>query len=206
MIGIVDYGVGNVEAFINIYQVLNIPTTRVIKPEDFSYIDRIILPGVGAFDYAMQKLDNSGLRESLESLVHIKKMPLLGICVGMQMLAESSDEGNHSGLGFIPGKVRSIKSANEGRALPIPHMGWNQLEIVNPSRFFNRFDDVSLRSFYFLHSYFFEPKNHDTILASAKYGIDIPALIALDNVYGMQCHPEKSHSAGMNFLKIFSEL
>lgn len=205
MIGLVDYGVGNISAFINVYESLNIPVMRVSKSSDFSLVEKIILPGVGAFDNAMNCLNESGLREALEEYVLVRQYPILGICVGMQMLASRSDEGILPGLNFIPGFVKSIKSIMTDSVLPIPHMGWNDLRILKASPLFDRSVNQT-HSFYFLHSYFFSPTDSNVIVATAEYGDEIPSVISYKNIHGMQCHPEKSHKFGSDFLKAFAEI
>ena len=154
MIYIIDYGLGNLGAFYNIYKRLNIETRFAKKVEDLINVDKIILPGVGAFDHAMDKLNNSGMREKLDELVLVKNIPVIGICVGMQILAKSSEEGNLSGLGWIDGDVKKFDITKIEYHTKLPHMGWNNIEIKNQAPLFDNLDSNSL--FYFLHSYYFE--------------------------------------------------
>jgi glutamine amidotransferase len=127
MIAIIDYGLGNVKAFANVYKNLNLPAIIVKRPNELKNVGKVILPGVGAFDYAMQKLDQSGMRQFLDEMVIERNVPVLGICVGMQMLASSSDEGKLSGLGWIDGVVKRFNFSSLKKPLMIPHMGWNSI-------------------------------------------------------------------------------
>lgn len=204
MIHIVDYGLGNVQAFANMYKRLGFEATRAKSAADLEGATRIILPGVGAFDHAMDELDASGMREALEHLVRERKVPVLGICVGMQILASASDEGSRAGLGWIPGRVRSFRSDSASSQLPMPHMGWND---VVPARAAPLFKGLELDArFYFLHSFFFECDRPGDTMAQASYGRDFSCAVADDNVYGVQFHPEKSHHYGAALLKNFAEL
>lgn len=204
MIHIVDYGLGNVQAFANMYKRLGFQATRATCAADLEGATRIILPGVGAFDHAMQELEASGMRAPLEHLVRERKVPVLGICVGMQILASSSEEGSGAGLGWIPGRVRSFRSAEESAQLPMPHMGWNDVVPAADAPLFKGLEADS--RFYFLHSFFFDCDNREHALARASYGLDFSCAVAAGNVYGVQFHPEKSHHYGAALLKNFAEL
>src|SRR5450830_1329351 len=157
MIKIVDYGLGNVSAFINMYKRMNIPVLQAKTAADLEGASKLILPGVGAFDHAMYLLNRSGMRESLDQMVLVDKTPVIGICVGMQILANGSDEGTSNGLGWVPGHVRSFSSAEKSANLPLPHMGWNDVRAQLDDRLFDGIAD-SMR-FYFLHSYYFKCEN-----------------------------------------------
>jgi imidazole glycerol-phosphate synthase subunit HisH len=204
MIHIIDYGLGNVQAFANMYKRLGFEATRARTAADLEGATRIILPGVGAFDHAMELLDNSGMRPALEHLVTERKVPVLGICVGMQILASASDEGTSAGLGWIPGRVRSFRSVAESAQLPMPHMGWNDVMPALPTPLFKGLEADA--RFYFLHSFFFDCDNPGNALARASYGRDFSCAVAAGNVYGVQFHPEKSHHYGAALLKNFAEL
>ncbi|QTH64624.1 imidazole glycerol phosphate synthase subunit HisH [Psychrosphaera ytuae] len=201
MIAIVDYGLGNVKAFANIYKRLNIPYFFAKNSKDLQMATHIILPGVGAFDFAMKKLNQSGMRATLDDLVQVKKIPVLGICVGMQIMAKSSEEGKAEGLGWINSRVVKFKSEVEN--FPLPHMGWNNLEIKKNLPLFKGLDTE--KRFYFLHSYHFEASCEGTI-AISNYSSPIGCVINVDNVFGIQCHPEKSHHNGVALLKNFYEV
>ena len=205
MIRIIDYGVGNVQAFLNLCKRLGITAARANTIESLQDAKLLILPGVGHFDHAMERFNQSGLRKELERLVLLEAIPILGVCVGMQMLANSSDEGSSAGLGWIPGHVRSFNAQSEFNLLPLPHMGWNTLNIRKRSGLFSDML-VSDPEFYFLHSYYFEAEDRGDVIASAFYGINFDAIISRSNVHGIQCHPEKSHHFGEQFLKRFVDL
>ncbi|HEW78527.1 MAG TPA: imidazole glycerol phosphate synthase subunit HisH [Phycisphaerales bacterium] len=197
MIAIIDYGLGNIRAFANLYKRLNIEHCIAELPDQLKTADKIILPGVGAFDYAITLLDNSGMRPLLEKRVLEDKIPVLGICVGMQMMAESSEEGQLPGLGWIPGQVVKFPESVQ----PLPHMGWNNPVIRRDDQILQGIDKES--RFYFLHSYFFQC-NEEYSVATTEYQVDFTCVARNDNVYGIQFHPEKSHDAGINVLKNFA--
>jgi len=203
MIRIVDYGLGNILAFQNVYKRLNIEAAIARRPEDLRGATRLILPGVGAFDHAMELLDASGLRQAVDELVLGKRVPVLGICVGMQILAQSSEEGSKRGLGWIDGRVRGFKSLGRDDLL-LPHMGWND---VRPRTATRLFDGLQADArFYFLHSFFFECSRQEDVAAVSSYGIDFSCAVNAGNIFGVQFHPEKSHHFGTQLLKNFAEL
>ncbi len=202
MISIVDYGVGNILAIANIYKRLNIPVRIARSAEELAGAERLILPGVGAFDWAMARLNKSGMRGVLDDVVLSKGKPVLGICVGMQMLAKRSDEGALDGLGWIDGEVKKFDHAAPSQRAHLPHMGWNDVE----PRFREcLFRDIEATSrFYFLHSYYFAPKDTKVILGVTDYGGDFASCVRAGNIYGVQFHPEKSHQWGIQLLKNFA--
>ena len=203
MIAIVDYGLGNILAFSNMFKRLNIEACVARSASELAGADKLILPGVGAFDHAMALLQDSGMRDALDELVLEKKTPVLGICVGMQILAKSSDEGRLRGLGWIDGKVRGF-SATLAANLPLPHMGWNDVHPVAGQALFAQMETVA--RFYFLHSFFFECAHPACVSATAHYGIDFSCAVQAGNVNGVQFHPEKSHHWGARLLQNFAEL
>ncbi len=202
MIGIIDYGVGNIKAFCNVYERLGLPHLLVKEAHDLAKVDRIILPGVGAFDYAMEKLNASGIRGALEEHVLQNNLPVLGVCVGMQMLAESSEEGILPGLGWIKGKVKKFTDSSE--LLAIPHMGWNEVSLVKNNPLFKDLPRVA--RFYFLHSFYFQCYEAESEIGKTNYGIEFTAILQQNKIYGIQCHPEKSHQAGLILLRNFGEI
>lgn len=204
MIKIVDYGLGNISAFLNGYKRMNIPAMAARNASELAGAEKIILPGVGAFDHAMEQLDASGMRPALEHLVRAERIPVLGICVGMQILAEASDEGRHAGLGWVGGRVRAFKSHPQAAPLPTPHMGWNDVRPRAPSPLFEGLGQDA--RFYFLHSFYFDASDPAHVAATASYGLDFGCVVHADNVYGVQFHPEKSHHWGARLLKNFAEL
>jgi len=195
---------GNIKAFSNIYKQLGTSHRIITSKEHFKNVEKIILPGVGAFDHAMMRLGESGLLETLNDLVLSKKKPVLGICVGMQMMAESSEEGVLSGLGWIEATVNKFNKGGLGGSNPLPHMGWNSVNQIvgNPL-----FKDINVNSrFYFLHSYYFNSANKEHSIALTEYGNQFTCAIGQDNIFGVQFHPEKSHHNGVQLLKNFSNL
>jgi glutamine amidotransferase len=203
MIGIVDYGVGNVKSFANIYKRLNIPFVLAKTAEDLNRSTHIILPGVGSFDWAMRQLNNSGLRQTLDVLANEQKKPILGVCVGMQMMSIESEEGLDKGLGWIDARVRHANKIYSSDLL-LPHMGWNN---VIPSHTNNLFKGhVGEVLFYFLHSYFFVPNDPSLALGITDYGTKFVSAVQKNNLFGVQFHPEKSHKFGIMLLKNFAEI
>ena len=206
MVGIIDYGVGNISAFRNIYKYLNIPVIFVTKDSDLNEVKKIILPGVGHFDYAMSKFQDSGMFDEVNKMVMKQNIPVLGICVGMQMMAMCSDEGEIPGLGWIDGEVKKFDSGFTvvKTSLPLPHMGWNDIETMKSTPIFKGFNHDS--QFYFLHSYFIRCNNQNDIIAQTNYGAVFTCAVNHNNIYGVQFHPEKSHKYGIQLLKNFAEL
>lgn len=204
MIRIVDYGLGNILAFLNVYKRLNIPVAVARNAEELQGAEKLILPGVGSFDHAMELLQRSGMRESLDDLVLNRGIPVLGVCVGMQIMAERSEEGVLPGLGWIRASVRKLRGAEGKSLLQLPHMGWNDVVPLASSGLFTGLDhDVR---FYFLHSYYFDCESSGTALAETDYGLRFACAVHLRNIYGVQFHPEKSHQYGNRLLQNFSEV
>lgn len=202
MIGIIDYGVGNIRAFLNIYHKLSIPVKIIRTSEDFTGVEKLILPGVGSFDYAMSRLNESGMRQELDRLVLDEKMPVIGICVGMQMLAYDSDEGKLPGLGWINASVKKFDIEKIPFVTHLPHMGWNDVRPRLGSLLFKGMEDDA--RFYFLHSYYFAAGNKADVIAVGNYGIDFACAVNANNIYGVQFHPEKSHKWGVQLLRNFA--
>tara|TARA_Y100000739_G_C20530640_1_gene428732 strand:+ start:257 stop:862 length:606 start_codon:yes stop_codon:yes gene_type:complete len=201
LIGIINYGLGNVQSFINSFKVLGISAISISNKDQLKRIDRLILPGVGSFDSAIRKFNNSGLRDDIEDLVFNNNLPIMGVCIGMQIMANSSSEGDLSGLGWINGEVEIIDQKN---SLILPHMGWNEIKFEKENA--KLFSNLPSKRFYFLHSYHFVTNQNSSKIAYVNYGEDILAAISKNNIYGCQFHPEKSHSAGLSVLKNFANL
>ncbi|WP_432673090.1 imidazole glycerol phosphate synthase subunit HisH [Flavobacterium sp. SM2513] len=204
MITLIDYGVGNINAFANVYKRLNIETKIAKTASDLKSAGKIILPGVGSFDYAMQRLNSSGMRERLDELVLQEKVPVVGICVGMQMMGNRSDEGDSEGLKWIDADILKFDPALIKYVTKLPHMGWNDVIPTKPSKLFTGLESESL--FYFLHSYYFKCNNKDDSIAVSEYGELFTSAVNHENVYGIQFHPEKSHHYGEILLNNFAKL
>lgn len=203
MIAIIDYGLGNIKAFANVYKNLGIEYKLVSSVDELNNAEKIILPGVGAFDHAMELLNNSGMRETLDEMVLNKRIPVLGICVGMQIIANSSAEGKLPGLGWINAEVKKFEENKIPYKTRLPHMGWN---IVNTKSDNPLFFNLSKEPrFYFLHSYYFYCNNGNEI-ANTEYGIKFTSAVNKENIFGVQFHPEKSHHNGVSVLKNFGNL
>lgn len=204
MIAIVDYGLGNIQAIANIYDRLGVAATPAATAEAIEQAERIILPGVGSFDWAMQSLDNTGLRPPLDRAVRVAGKPVLGICVGMQMMTHRSEEGQLAGLGWIDADVQRFRAGPAERRQVLPHMGWNDVIPGQPSPLMRGLETDA--RFYFLHSYCVVPHREDLTFALAEYGSDFACGVQQGNCYGVQFHPEKSHSWGVQLLRNFAEL
>lgn len=202
MIALVDYGLGNIQAFANIYRHLGIEAAAARTANDLRTASRIILPGVGAFDWAMTRLQESGLREALDEEVLGAKKPVLGICVGMQMMARASEEGKLPGLGWIDATVERFDTRLLESKTHLPHMGWND---ARPVRTDTLFSGLDAPRYYFLHSYFMKTDREENVLATSNYGVTFTSAVQAGNVYGTQFHPEKSHQWGVRLLKNFAE-
>lgn len=204
MISILDYGSGNINAIRNIYERLNIPCEYISSAAEIEKADRIILPGVGAFDETVSTLRAKGIVDVLNRRVEKGDLPILGICVGMQMLGNSSEEGTLSGLGWIPGEVKKFDKALIQGKPKLPHLGWNSISVVKGCPLFKGIDEEI--GFYFVHSYYFNCKDTENVLTTTDYGITFHSAIGKGNVYGVQFHPEKSHDNGIQLLRNFAEL
>jgi glutamine amidotransferase len=203
LIALVNYGLGNIQAFANIYKRLNIAVTVANTANQLAQAEKIILPGVGAFDWAMSRLNESGMRACLDDLVLVQRRPVLGVCVGMQIMARASDEGHLPGLGWIDAEVKQFDETTFAQRTHLPHMGWND---VLPSGTDCIFKGLESPRFYFLHSYYFLPLNPDDVLAITDYNGPFASSIRSRNIFGTQFHPEKSHHWGVQLLKNFAEL
>jgi len=204
MITIINYGSGNIYAIGNIYERLSIPFKIAEHPEDVPGSEKIILPGVGAFDETISMLDKSGFRSVLDKEVLENRIPILGICVGMQILADKSEEGQLPGLGWVKGEVKKFDINLLTEKPKIPHLGWNSIKVIKPNVLFDSIDEE--HGFYFLHSYYFECKSADDTMSTTFYGNNFASSVNHENIYGVQFHPEKSHHNGINFLKNFANL
>lgn len=203
-VGVLDYGIGNIGSILSMHRRLAIPAEPVTSADQLDRHDRFILPGVGAFDTGMARLRERGFAGPLERLVIGERRPILGICLGMQMLADRSEEGEgaEKGLGWIPGTVRHMR----GRVPPqtrIPFMGWAWITVRRSEPLL---EAVGPQRFYFVHSLAFVPDNPDHVIATVDYGAEICAAVGRANVWGTQFHPEKSHRFGMRLLQNFAQM
>lgn len=203
MITLLNYGLGNVQAISNVYKRLNIPFQLAQTANELVGAEKIILPGVGAFDCAMGRLEASGMRACLDDLVLKQNRPVLGICVGMQMMARRSEEGKSLGLGWIDAEVKRFDTSGFHCKTLLPHMGWND---VAPVKMDTLFKGLDVPRFYFLHSYYFAPGNPAHVLATTDYGGTFTAAARAGHIFGVQFHPEKSHHCGVKLLQNFAEL
>lgn len=204
MIAIVDYGSGNVAAIADIFKRLKVPHTITRDHGELIAADRYVLPGVGAFDTTMRTLKDSGLVGLLSDEVRGRGKYIMGVCVGMQILGDSSEEGVLPGLGWVPGHIRRIDPATISDLPKLPHMGWNSVCLKKDSPLFEAVDMT--RGFYFLHSYYFDVVDSKCVVATVNYGREMPCAVGSGNVFGFQFHPEKSHSNGVAVFRNFSRL
>lgn len=204
MITIINYGSGNISAIGNIYERLKVPFKVANKPEEVNGAQKIILPGVGAFDETISMLDESGFRSVLDKEVLINKVPVIGICVGMQIIAKSSEEGSLPGLGWIDAVVKKIDKSLLTLKPKIPHLGWNSVDVKKQNPLFDGIDNEE--GFYFLHSYYFDCNKEEDVLSTTFYGKNFASSVNNQNIYGVQFHPEKSHTNGIKLLHNFSKL
>ena len=182
---------------------IGVESTVTSNPSGIKESTKIILPGVGSFDYGMKNLSELGLLETLKEKILEGKVPLLGICLGMQLLTEGSEEGSLPGLGFLKAHTRKFSYNYDGVNFKVPHMGWNYISKINDSPLLSNSSEAM--RFYFVHSYYVDCKNVSNVVASTSYGISFASIIRKNNIHGVQFHPEKSHKYGMNLLKNFVE-
>ncbi|MBW0434139.1 imidazole glycerol phosphate synthase subunit HisH [Leptospira yasudae] len=204
MIGILNYGVGNLKAFANVLKSLNFPHQIVHTKEELKACSKIIMPGVGSFDSVMNKLLESGIQEILTELVLEHRVPILGVCVGMQILASGSEEGVKSGLGWINGYVKKFKFNEQNRSLTIPQIGWNEVVAIKDNGLLKDLENNP--RFYFLHSYYMDCAEQADILGTTDYGGPFACAVNKGNIYGTQFHPEKSHHNGVKVIHNFAKL
>lgn len=203
MIGILDYGIGNVSSIHNMFKKIGVPSVITSSPEEIQTCNKLILPGVGHFDYCMQQLKSAAFFELLQHKVLTEKIPVLGVCVGCQMLFENSEEGNSAGLGWISGSVIRFRSEKMSSGLKVPHMSWTDIHIKKTTGLYQGFSD-EIR-FYFVHSYHISC-DPAYATATADYGYEFVASVKKDNISGVQFHPEKSHKFGMKLYENFANL
>ena len=201
-VGIINYGAGNIKSILNSFEYIGAKTVVISDIFALRTASHLILPGVGAFGYCASKLQASGLLDGFAEFVLINKVPTLGICVGMQLLADSSNElGRHNGLGWLGGEVRKVVSS--GTDVRVPHVGWNDVVFRGD---FGEFRTGDSADFYFDHSYVLNRPKNGEILAVCQHGVEFCAAVRRDNIVASQFHPEKSQNAGLQFLRGFLEM
>lgn len=197
---VVDFGMGNLSSVEKQLGKLCASIEVTSNPLAIARADRLVLPGVGHFALAMQNIDSLGLRDAIERAVVHDRKPVLGICLGMQLMARSSEEGGAAGFGWLDADVVRLR-VGEGSPLKIPHMGWNQVRRVKPSILLRGIEDEE--EFYFTHSYHLRFREMSAEVGETTYGLGFPSTIEQDNIFGVQYHPEKSHRAGIALLQNF---
>ncbi len=203
MIVIVDYGMGNLGSIANMIHKLGGKSLITSDPEAVLSAEKLILPGVGAFDRGMNNLYEKGLTAALNTRVVEQNIPILGICLGMQLMGQSSEEGTEKGFGWIEGGCVRFNFSGDNQKLRIPHMGWNTVNIKAENKLMdNELEDTR---YYFVHSYHMQCKDLNQVLATTVYGYEFPSVVWKENIYGAQFHPEKSHKFGMRLLNHFIE-
>jgi imidazole glycerol-phosphate synthase subunit HisH len=201
MIIIIDYGMGNLGSVQNMFKRIGVNSQISGELTQIEQAEKILLPGIGSFDQAMKRISDSGLRDLLDKKATQEKIPVLGICLGMQLLTNSSEEGKLPGLGWINAKATRIPITD---GLKVPHMGWNLVKPCNQSKLTADFPAES--RFYFVHTYAVHCESPDNAILRTTHGVEFDAAIQHDNIYGVQFHPEKSHKFGMQLLKNFASL
>lgn len=204
MITIVDYGMGNLGSVQNMLKKIGTDSIVASDKDEILKAKKLLLPGVGSFDNAVKNLQELGLMEVIRKKVIEEKIPIMGICLGMQILTNSSEEGDLKGFGFIDAEAKKFNFDTIDENLPIPHMGWNKTESQKKSKLYVENDDKN-RRFYFVHSYAVVCNDRADILTTTHYGYDFVSSFEKDNIIGCQFHPEKSHKYGMKLLKNFVE-
>ena len=201
MITIVDYGMGNIGSIKNMLKRIGVKSESTSDRKVVIHAEKLILPGVGAFDRAMMKLKEMDLIEAIQEKANNENCPVLGICLGMQLLGNGSEEGEREGLGLIPGLSKRF---NMDSKYKVPHMGWNEVKFNRDSILFAGYNERP--RFYFVHSYYFSCVDKENSIGTTSYGLDFTSVVQKGNIYGTQFHPEKSHKYGMQLLKNFIEL
>lgn len=203
MIGIIDYGMGNPGSIRNMFKRIGADSIITGNKDVLAKTDKLIMPGVGSFDAGIERLNNLGLVDFLNERVMREKVPILGICLGMQLFTKTSEEGEKPGLGWLDARTVRFSFDESGESLKIPHMGWNYVNVVKNGNVLNDMGQGS--RFYFVHSYHVRCNDPTDVLLTTKYGCEFVSAFCRENILGVQFHPEKSHKFGMKFLKSFVE-
>jgi imidazole glycerol-phosphate synthase subunit HisH len=202
-ISIIDLGIGNIASVIRMIEKLGGQTKIVSTPDEILSAKKLIFPGVGSFDAGINQIHLLGLRDSLTEMIMVNKIPVLGICLGMQLLCRGSEEGLNPGLNLVAADVRKFRP-KEVQNLKIPHMGWNTLRIIKKNPLLSLTAEET--RYYFVHSYYVQPDDENIIIGASDYGGDFCAVFQNDNVFGVQFHPEKSHRFGLDLFANFMNL
>ena len=205
MIVVVDYGMGNVGSIANMLRKVGATAAVSADAATIEAAEKLILPGVGAFDAAMERINATGMRALLERRALEDRVPVLGICLGMQLLTQSSEEGTLAGLGWLAARTLAFRGRVDP-GLKVPHMGWNLVALHTPSALTVGLDTLEEPRFYFVHSYFVACEDASTAILRTTYGVSYDSAVQSDNIYGVQFHPEKSHRFGMRLLENFARL
>ncbi len=204
MITIIDYGMGNLGSVKNMFKKIGENAIISSSKEEIKNASKILLPGVGAFDNAMTNLNELGLIEIIKEKVLIEKTPIMGICLGMQLLTKGSEEGKLEGFGFVDAYAKKFDFSSLDETLPVPHMGWNKVYLQKESKLLQE-GKVRENRFYFVHSFAVNCKNREDVLTTTHYGYEFVSSFEKDNIIGCQFHPEKSHKFGMKLFENFVE-
>jgi len=203
MISIINYGMGNLGSIQNILKKIGVNSIITSNPIEILKSEKLILPGIGAYDKGMNNIHQLGLYDAINHAVCIDKIPILGICLGMQLMTNQSEEGTSiKGFSWIDAETKRFRF--DDPAIKVPHMGWNFTNISKPSKLFSHSEQIN--KFYFVHSYYVSLNNNDDELTNTNYGFNFTSSFEKDNIFGVQFHPEKSHKYGMNLLANFAKL
>lgn len=202
MIVIIDYGIGNLRSILKKFEMIKVDAKISASSDDIKNAEKLILPGVGHFAHGMNNLKEYGILDILKEKILVQKTPILGLCLGMQLFADFSEEGDCEGLGFIKAKVKRFNFDSLANKLRIPHVGWNNIKIKTESALLKNIPENT--RFYFTHSYYFSEIADENIIATTDYGYEFPSIIKQENIYGTQFHPEKSHMIGLEIYKNFT--
>ncbi|WP_413570727.1 imidazole glycerol phosphate synthase subunit HisH [Bdellovibrio sp. HCB117] len=206
MVSIVNYGMGNIGSVVNMFKRISVKTEIISTAEEIRKAHKILLPGVGAFDAAMSRINELQIKEALDEKALKEKVPVLGICLGMQLLTQGSEEGVLPGLAWFEAQTLSFRKVVDTKVLKVPHMGWSQAHLANASPLVAGFENFEEIRFYFVHSYFVKCVNPNESILKTHYGVEFDSAIQKDNIFGAQFHPEKSHKFGMKLLENFARL
>ncbi len=203
MIVVVNYRLNNIGSILAMFRKVGVEAIETSDPNDVRRAERIVLPGVGAFDFGMRNLHDMGLAAALTEAVVEHRKPILGICLGLQLFTQGSDEGKEPGLGWLPARTKRFEFPPMPRPPKIPHIGWNSVSFPNPHPLFSGLDDEA--RFYFVHSFHLVSDDPSLVIAKSEYGYDFDVAMAYKNILGVQFHPEKSHRFGLTLLRNFAD-